>query len=160
MARIRPLLAQELEKDTIVEAASASGALASPSIVRIPNPKNEAEAYSFQFNSVYDQEATQQTVFDDESKASWSRLVLVIADAYGSRSYGQASLQGIRCHSFCIWSHRHGQDAYNAGRKDSCGAGCNPKTAERDIPSQSQDGEGFCGRDASGGYKELLRDLL
>ncbi|THZ75538.1 kinesin-domain-containing protein [Aureobasidium pullulans] len=67
VARIRPLLKQELEKDTIVEAApSATEPLATPSIVRIPNPKNEAEAFSFQFNSVYDQQATQQQVFDNE----------------------------------------------------------------------------------------------
>lgn len=67
VARIRPLLKQELEKDTIVEAATtASEPLATPSIVRIPNPKNEAEAFSFQFNSVYDQVATQQQVYDNE----------------------------------------------------------------------------------------------
>ncbi|KAH0185751.1 kinesin-domain-containing protein, partial [Aureobasidium melanogenum] len=67
VARIRPLLKQELEKDTIVEAASnAPDPSATPSIVRIPNPKNEAEAFSFQFNSVYDQLATQQQVFDNE----------------------------------------------------------------------------------------------
>lgn len=67
VARIRPLLKQELEKDTIVEAAAPTGdTLASPSIVRIPNPKNAAELYSFQFNSVYDQQTTQQTVFDNE----------------------------------------------------------------------------------------------
>lgn len=67
VARIRPLLKQELEKDTIVEAATTqSEPLATPSIVRIPNPKNEAEAFSFQFNSVYDQLATQQQVYDNE----------------------------------------------------------------------------------------------
>ncbi|KAI5270603.1 kinesin-domain-containing protein [Aureobasidium subglaciale] len=67
VARIRPLLKQELEKDTIVEAApNVAEPLATPSIVRIPNPKNEAEAFSFQFNSVYDQLATQQQVFDNE----------------------------------------------------------------------------------------------
>ncbi|KAF1356620.1 P-loop containing nucleoside triphosphate hydrolase protein [Delphinella strobiligena] len=65
VARIRPLLKQELEKDTIVEAAAPTGDTG-PSIVRIPNPKNAAELYSFQFNSVYDQETTQQTVFDNE----------------------------------------------------------------------------------------------
>lgn len=67
VARIRPLLKQELEKDTIVSAApAASEAISGPTIVRIPNPKNEAEAFSFQFNSVYDQEATQADLFDNE----------------------------------------------------------------------------------------------
>lgn len=69
VARIRPLLKNELEKDTIVEAAAPSGDVsANPTLVRMPNPKNEAEAFSFQFNSVYDQQATQQQIFDDESK--------------------------------------------------------------------------------------------
>ncbi|KAK5152777.1 hypothetical protein LTR04_006332 [Oleoguttula sp. CCFEE 6159] len=67
VARIRPLLKLELDKDTIVEAATAgSETIGSPTIVRIPNPKNEAEAFSFQFNSVYDQKATQQQIFDNE----------------------------------------------------------------------------------------------
>ena len=62
VARIRPLLQAELDKDTIV---TADG-----SVVRIPNPKNESEDFSFQFNSVYGFEATQQTLFDQEGKQS------------------------------------------------------------------------------------------
>jgi len=68
IARIRPLLKNELEKDTIVDAAPSGDSPSGASVIRIPNPKNEAEAYSFQFNSVYDQEATQQQIFDDESE--------------------------------------------------------------------------------------------
>lgn len=64
VARIRPLLKAEIQKDVIVDAAN--DAAASKSIVRIPNPRNEAEAFSFQFNSVYDQEATQGQIFDHE----------------------------------------------------------------------------------------------
>ncbi|PNS21695.1 Kinesin-like protein 6 [Sphaceloma murrayae] len=60
VARIRPLLKAELNKDIIVENTPGS------SIVRIPNPRNESEAYSFQFGSVFDQDATQQQIFDDE----------------------------------------------------------------------------------------------
>ncbi|KAF2152682.1 kinesin-domain-containing protein [Myriangium duriaei CBS 260.36] len=63
VARIRPLLKQELSKDIIVE---SSGAESETSIIKIPNPRNESESYSFQFNSVYDQAATQQQIFDDE----------------------------------------------------------------------------------------------
>ena len=64
VARIRPLLKAEIEKDVIVEAAgdSADG----KSIVKIPNPKNESEAFSFQFNRVYDREATQSQLYDNE----------------------------------------------------------------------------------------------
>lgn len=65
VSRIRPLLKQELAKDIIVEPVTTDASI-SPSIIRLPNPKNEAEAYSFQFNSVYDQNATQQQLFDDE----------------------------------------------------------------------------------------------
>lgn len=58
VARIRPLLKSELDKDTIVTADGP--------IVRIPNPKNEGEDFSFQFNSVYGSEATQQELFESE----------------------------------------------------------------------------------------------
>jgi hypothetical protein len=72
VARIRPLLKAEIEKDIIVEAAggTAEAKGGSKSIVRIPNPKNESESFSFQFNSVYDQEATQAQLFDNEGETS------------------------------------------------------------------------------------------
>ncbi|KAF2083326.1 kinesin-domain-containing protein [Saccharata proteae CBS 121410] len=67
LARIRPLLKAELDKDTIVTAETSTKADDStPAIVRIPNPKNGAESFSFQFNSVYDQATTQQEFFDNE----------------------------------------------------------------------------------------------
>jgi hypothetical protein len=67
VARIRPLLKNEIDKDTIVAAESPDGEENSnPTIVRIPNPKNDAESFSFQFNSVYEQEATQQQLFESE----------------------------------------------------------------------------------------------
>ena len=50
VARIRPLLKNEIEKDVIVEPVGDSAE--SKTVVRIPNPKKEAEAFSFQFNSV------------------------------------------------------------------------------------------------------------
>ena len=67
VARIRPLLKAEMEGDIIVNAVSALGeAEEKKSVVWVPNPKKESEAYSFQFNSVYDQEATQAQIFDNE----------------------------------------------------------------------------------------------
>ncbi|KAF2739433.1 kinesin-domain-containing protein [Polyplosphaeria fusca] len=66
VARIRPLLKQELDKDVIVTSESTEGEGTQPTIVRIPNPKNEAESFSFQFSSVYEQETTQQQVFESE----------------------------------------------------------------------------------------------
>ncbi|KAH6643884.1 kinesin family protein-like protein [Boeremia exigua] len=65
VARIRPLLKQELDKDTIVTAEALDGETV-PTVVRLPSPKNEAESFSFQFSSVYEQEATQQQLFDEE----------------------------------------------------------------------------------------------
>ncbi|MCJ1387926.1 hypothetical protein MMC18_000769 [Xylographa bjoerkii] len=67
VARIRPLLKAELEQDSIVTAIGTDNDIAGlPTIVRLPNPKNENEDFSFHFNSVYDQEATQQDLFDNE----------------------------------------------------------------------------------------------
>ncbi|KAH7362475.1 kinesin-II 95 kDa subunit [Plectosphaerella cucumerina] len=65
VARIRPLLSKELEKDTIVTAASTENGKA-PTLVKIPSPKNESEEFSFAFNSVYDQSTTQEALFTSE----------------------------------------------------------------------------------------------
>ncbi len=64
VARIRPLLPSEIEKDQIL--TRHDGADGNPTIVKIPNPKNFAEEYSIQFNSVYEQDATQQVLYDTE----------------------------------------------------------------------------------------------
>lgn len=67
VARIRPLLKAELEKDAIVHAEKLAIEKGhNRTVVRIPNPKNESEAFSFQFNSVYGREATQSQIFDEE----------------------------------------------------------------------------------------------
>lgn len=71
VARIRPLLqAKEIERDIIVDTAKLPAEKTdSKSVVRIPNPRNEAEAFSFVFNSVYDQEATQAQLFENEGES-------------------------------------------------------------------------------------------
>ena len=69
VARIRPLLNKELDKDTIVRGDSVEAGRPN-TLVKIPNPKNEAEEFSFAFNSVYDQDATQETLFTSEGTAS------------------------------------------------------------------------------------------
>ena len=66
VARLRPLLKTERDTDVIVEPASSSPG-DTTSIVRIPNPKNAAESFSFNFGRVYDHEATQQELFENES---------------------------------------------------------------------------------------------
>ncbi|KAI9745943.1 MAG: hypothetical protein M1818_000624 [Claussenomyces sp. TS43310] len=65
VARIRPLLDQELEKDTIVR-AECSQEGKPMNIVRIPNPKNETEEFSFAFNGVYDKGTSQEELFTAE----------------------------------------------------------------------------------------------
>ncbi|EGR49096.1 kinesin-like protein [Trichoderma reesei QM6a] len=68
VARLRPLLAQELEKDIIVRTDSVEPDKP-PTIVKIPNPRNEAEEFSFTFNGVYGSETTQETLFTAEAVA-------------------------------------------------------------------------------------------
>ncbi|KAH0599206.1 hypothetical protein MHUMG1_03323 [Metarhizium humberi] len=65
VARIRPLLETELDKDIIVrpDGAEAGGP---HTIVKIPNPKNQTEDFSFAFNAVYDQSTSQETLFTSE----------------------------------------------------------------------------------------------
>lgn len=87
VARIRPLLKNEIDKDIIVTAAPASNGTAQ--LVRIPNPKQPAELYSFQFNSVYEQETTQQELFDNEGMSmelNWSSAALFTPIQYHQRS--------------------------------------------------------------------------
>lgn len=85
VARVRPLLKSERELDVIVRTGSSVVADNKPqqsttadrklaalrdrdNVVRIPNPKNEGEEYTFQFNAVYDAEVTQQEMFDAEGE--------------------------------------------------------------------------------------------
>ncbi|UJO21688.1 Kinesin-like protein KIF22 [Fulvia fulva] len=93
VARVRPLLKNEIEKDVIVTASSAPGDKAdSKSIVRIPNPKKESELYSFHFSSVYDQTATQADIFDNEISPTVKHLFKgfdVTLFAYGVTGTGK-----------------------------------------------------------------------
>ncbi|XXH01695.1 hypothetical protein Hte_008056 [Hypoxylon texense] len=65
VARIRPLLEKELDKDVIVHPASNDDGKTS-NVVRIPNPKNESEEFSFTFNGVYEQATSQEELFTAE----------------------------------------------------------------------------------------------
>ncbi|PFH63003.1 hypothetical protein XA68_10415 [Ophiocordyceps unilateralis] len=66
VARIRPLLEKELDKDVIVWPEGGGEPGKPKTVVKIPNPKNEAEDFSFAFNSVYDQSTTQEALFANE----------------------------------------------------------------------------------------------
>lgn len=65
VARIRPLLEKELDKDIIVRPDSAEPGKPS-TVIKIPSPKNGAEEFSFAFNAVYDQSTSQETLFTSE----------------------------------------------------------------------------------------------
>lgn len=65
VARIRPLLEKELDKDIIVHAASTEDGKPS-TLVKIPSPKNGAEEFTFAFNSVYDHQTSQEELFTAE----------------------------------------------------------------------------------------------
>lgn len=101
VARVRPLLKSERELDVIVRTGSSAAAAADSkprqsttddrklaalrdrdNVVRIPNPKNEGEEYTFQFNAVYDAEVAQQEMFDAEGEyhAGFESLCLVCAN--------------------------------------------------------------------------------
>jgi hypothetical protein len=71
VARIRPLLDQELDKDTIVRVESSSDGKPA-TIVKIPSPKNPAEEFSFAFNGVYDMPTTQEELFTKEGMFQWT----------------------------------------------------------------------------------------
>lgn len=98
VARVRPLWKSERELDIILRTGSRStaikddreasqdrGTLAAlrdrDTIVRIPNPKNDNEEYSFQFNGVYDADVSQQELFDAEGPRSSLDTMVLLADA-------------------------------------------------------------------------------
>ncbi|KAJ5884348.1 hypothetical protein N7504_011920 [Penicillium tannophilum] len=82
VARVRPLLKAERELDIILRTGASSASMDlkqsangdrklaalrdRDNVVRIPNPKNEGEEYTFQFNAVYDADVAQQELFDAE----------------------------------------------------------------------------------------------
>ncbi|KAK4234725.1 P-loop containing nucleoside triphosphate hydrolase protein [Achaetomium macrosporum] len=91
VARIRPLLEKELDKDVIVRADRVEEGRPL-TVVKIPNPKNEAEEFSFAFNSVYEQATTQEQLFTAEvaphMKALFQGLDVTIF-AYGVTGTGK-----------------------------------------------------------------------
>jgi hypothetical protein len=47
-------------------------------VVKIPNPKNEAEEFSFAFNGVYDRATTQEELFTAEGAISYANVFCLI----------------------------------------------------------------------------------
>ncbi|KAI1193773.1 P-loop containing nucleoside triphosphate hydrolase protein [Nemania serpens] len=91
VARIRPLLEKEIDKDIIVRPASNDDGKSS-NVVKIPNPRNESEEFSFTFNSVYDQATAQEELFTAEVAPHLKSLFLgldVTIFAYGVTGTGK-----------------------------------------------------------------------
>ncbi|KAI1361841.1 P-loop containing nucleoside triphosphate hydrolase protein [Xylaria arbuscula] len=91
VARIRPLLEKELDKDIILHPASNDDGK-STTVVKIPNPRNESEEFSFTFNGVYDQATTQEDLFTAEVAPHLKSLFLgldVTIFAYGVTGTGK-----------------------------------------------------------------------
>lgn len=57
IARIRPLLTGESEKEVVVSAEEDA--------ISMPNPKNENEYFTFPFNAVYGQDSDQAQLFSE-----------------------------------------------------------------------------------------------
>ena len=121
VARIRPLLDKELDKDTIVRAES-SGDGKTMNIVRIPNPKNEAEEFSFTFNGVYDMDTTQEELFTNEGMRTRSAPIAKLI--MGSCAPFEVTFPGSRCHNFRLW-------CYGTGKTHTMRGGL--KLAERGV---------------------------
>ena len=82
VARIRPQQGHELDKDAIVSAVkNENDPLIPPTLVKIPSHKNDNEIYTFQFSSVYDQFASQQSIFDNEGNyCAYGVIMLSLLD--------------------------------------------------------------------------------
>jgi len=121
VARIRPLLDSELDKDIIVRPDSTEEGRPY-TIVKIPSPKNGAEEFSFAFNGVYDQSATQETLFTSEGNRDKcvSSATSLLTRHNRSCSSPQVPVQRPRCHNLRIRRHRNWKDAHNARRTEAC----------------------------------------
>ncbi len=95
VARIRPRQQKELDKDVIISTASNSDDSPYPTEVKIPNPRNERETFTFQFNSIYDHLTTQQQLFDSEGNSKRKIGGLIPIDNSISRTNYQAPLWRI-----------------------------------------------------------------
>ncbi|CAG8971533.1 hypothetical protein HYALB_00005429, partial [Hymenoscyphus albidus] len=98
VARLRPLLDKELDKDVIVTTEGTQDGK-STNMVRIPNPKNEAEEFSFAFNGVYNMGTTQEELFTNEVAPTLKSLFQgldVTIFAYGVTGTGKTHTMASR----------------------------------------------------------------
>jgi hypothetical protein len=128
VSRIRPLLSKELDKDVIVRGESSHEGSAL-NVVRIPNPKNESEEFSFTFNGVYEMETSQEELFTAEGtkgEAICDSSFLIDSSCTPS----QISLSGSRRNDFCIWSNRNWKDTHDERRTENVRERGDPPTSQ------------------------------
>ena len=66
VARIRPIQHKELDQDIILSTVSNGHDASYPTEVKIANPRNEKENFTFNFSTVYDHRKSQQDLFENE----------------------------------------------------------------------------------------------
>lgn len=136
VARIRPLLEKELDKDVIVRADRVEDGKPL-TMVKIPNPKNEVEEFSFAFNGVYDQATTQEELFTSEGMQPRGVAIKTRLTASSGPPY-QGAFPRLGCDNLCLWCHRHWQDTHDARRSAVSRTRCHPEVAEQRF-SQGQE---------------------
>lgn len=67
VARIRPVLGNEIEKDVVVSSEGNS--------ISMPNPKSGKEIFTFPFHSVYDTKSDQAQMFAESIYTTQTLLV-------------------------------------------------------------------------------------
>ena len=108
---MRPQHKNELEKDVIVSTANNDNG----ATVKIPNPKKESETYAFHFSGAYDQTATQQEIYEHESK----RLYILRLTLDGAKTTPQSHLRSKV--SSAAWMSRYLHTvARERGRRTQC----------------------------------------
>lgn len=92
VARVRPQQQKELDEDVIVSTAGSSDDSPHLAEIKIPNPRNDKESFTFQFSGVYNHLATQQQLFENEVAPTIKHLFAgfdVTIFAYGVTGTGK-----------------------------------------------------------------------
>lgn len=141
VARIRPLLEKELDKDTIVRVDSVEAGKPC-TIIKIPNPKNEGEEFSFAFNGVYDQSTAQETLFTSEGLFHHRRSPASSQDVnIPSGASSQIVIPRHRFNHLCLWSKWFRQDSHRPRRNEAGRSWGDSPITEWNIQAWEEDHE-------------------
>ncbi|KAI9670070.1 MAG: hypothetical protein M1829_004797 [Trizodia sp. TS-e1964] len=161
VSRIRPLLGQELDKDIIVTTCCDN-----PNVVRIPNPKNPGESYSFQFNGVYESHITQEEFFQKEVAPTVKHLfqgIDVTLFAYGVTGTGK-TYGPQRTIDYGAWESANLFDSHTMrGGKSMAQRGVIPRLLSgiyRRSRKIEKDSEGYTTVEVAMSYYEIYNDRV